>query len=158
MGKAKPFLDRKNVTMYRLVHPTERAEDEEAAAAGGEGDGKRVAAPVFQKVGGDVDYFSEEEEEYPYREDSGDEGEFGDEPRKEVNDDGEDRFDDVEEGEDGDEFAAEGSAAGSGGDAMNRKSWIRSKEETMSEYSSWSSRTASSYLPPARRRQWRCSR
>jgi hypothetical protein len=144
MGKAKPFIDRKNASVYRLVHPTVQGESESTGD-----DGESKITPVFQKVRGDVDYFSEEEEEEPYREDSGDEE--GDENQGNEFDDA-----DEEEGdEDGDGFDEEIVPTGGSETALKRNIWIRSKEETMSEYSSWSSRSASSYLPPARRKQVR---
>lgn len=150
MGKArKPFIDRKNASVYRLVHPTVHGDSEPSTSEGRE-DGVKIT-PVFQKVRGEVDYFSEEEEEEPYREDSGDEEEFGNEHRDiecEEGDDEEcDEEDEFEEGGDKDREPTASEAA------LKRNIWLRSKEETMSEYSSWSSRSASSYLPPARRKQ-----
>ncbi len=148
MGKAKPFIDRKNASVYRLVHPTVQGESESAGDGHGESEQRKIT-PVFQKVRGDVDYFSEEEEEEPYREDSGDE-EGDDNHGNEFAD-----ADEEEGDEDEDEFEEETVPTGGSESALKRNVWIRSKEETMSEYSSWSSRSASSYLPPARRKQVR---
>jgi hypothetical protein len=150
MGKArKPFIDRKNASVYRLVHPTVHGDSEPSSGDGHE-DGVKFT-PVFQKVRGEVDYFSEEEEEEPYREDSGDEEEFGNENHDVACEE------DEEDGdyEDGDEFEhGDGNGEPTPSEiALKRNVWLRSKEETMSEYSSWSSRSASSYLPPARRKQ-----
>jgi hypothetical protein len=147
MGKAKPFIDRKNASVYRLVHPTVQGESEPAGNSNGEPDQRKIT-PVFQKVRGDVDYFSEEEEEEPYRDDSGDEEEGDGFHGKEFEDADEEEGDEEE-----DEFDEEEVPAGGSESALKRNVWIRSKEETMSEYSSWSSRSASSYLPPARRKQ-----
>jgi hypothetical protein len=146
MGKAKAFIDRKNASVYRLVHPTVQGESESGGDSHGESEQRKIT-PVFQKVRGEVDYFSEEEEEEPYREDSGDEE--GDENHGNVFDDA-----DEEEGDENeDEFDEEIVPVDGSESALKRNVWIRSKEETMSEYSSWSSRSASSYLPPARRKQ-----
>jgi len=95
------------------------------------------------QVSGKIDYFSDEEEEYPYREDSGSEGE------------GEGQGDEQPGGEfavaeEDDEFLDEDTPG------FNPGMWRRTDDDAKSEYTSWSKRTASSYLPPERRHQlWR---
>lgn len=89
-------------------------------------------------MSGPGNYFSEDEEEYPYREDSG----------SECGDDGDDDGEGAAEGDD--DFAEE--------DVPGFKEgiWRRTDDDAKSEYTSWSRRTASSYLPPERRHQlWR---
>ncbi|EKX41347.1 hypothetical protein GUITHDRAFT_112558 [Guillardia theta CCMP2712] len=136
MGKhSKPFIDRKNATVYRLVHPDEQKEGDNA------GVGK------LAKVYGDKNYFSDDdEEEYPYRSDSGDEEEDleqeeweeEDEGEEGVIDDHDDQFDDAE---------------GADPPEIQPGIWKRTDEDAKSEYTSWSKRTASSYLAPERRKQ-----
>jgi hypothetical protein len=93
------------------------------------------------QVSGPGDYYSDDEEEYPYREDSGSECEGEDEGEGE---------DEAAGAEGADEFEDE--------DAPGFKPgiWRRTDDDAKSEYTSWSKRTASSYLPPERRMQlWR---
>eukprot|EP00960_Hanusia_phi_P009528 276145-Hanusia_phi.AAC.2 len=137
MGKhSKPFIDRKNATIYRLVHPDEQKE------------GENTGIGKLAKVCGDKNYFSDDdEEEYPYRSDSGDEEEGLEheewEEEEEEGEEGlvgdhEDQFDDgvdVEPPE------------------VQPGMWKRTDEDAKSEYTSWSRRTASSYLAPERRKQ-----
>ena len=150
MGKTKKsFIDRKNASVYRLVHPTVHGDTEPSVSD----EGLKIT-PVFQKVRGAVDYFSEEEEEEPYREDSGDEEEFGNTQHEiECEASGEEEGDEDDEEDEFDEIGQGEGGATASETALKRNVWLRSKEETMSEYSSWSSRSASSYLPPARRKQ-----
>lgn len=131
MGKTKPFIDRSKATVYRLVHPDEQRD--------GDTDGANIGKLV--KVSGPGDYYSDEEEEYPYREDSGSECE-GEEEEEADGD-----FGGEAEGDEFDEEEAPGFKPGI---------WRKTDDDVKSEYTSWSKRTASSYLPPERRMQlWR---
>jgi hypothetical protein len=95
------------------------------------------------QVSGPGDYYSDEEEEYPYREDSGSECEGEGEGEDEAGGD----FEGETEGDQFEDEEAPGFKAGI---------WRRTDDDVKSEYTSWSKRTASSYLPPERRMQlWR---
>jgi hypothetical protein len=103
-------------------------------------------------VHGEKPYFSEDEEqeEYPYRSDSGDEGGEDDE-RPVVEEEYEEEEEDPEGGAEfvddfGEDFDHEGEGA-------RQYQWKRTDEDAQSEYSSWSKMSASSYLQPARRKQ-----
>ena len=134
MGKSKPFIDKsKPATVYRLVHPDEHRD--------GDTSGQNVGK--LTKVCGPGEFYSDEEEEYPYREDSGSECE-GDE------EDNEAAVGECAEDEGEDEFADDGAPG------FRPGIWLRTDDDAKSEYTSWSKRTASSYLPPERRMQlWR---
>ena len=90
-------------------------------------------------MSGPGDYYSDGDEEYPYREDSGSECEGDEEEGGEF-----------AVGEEDDEFVDEEAPGFKPG------MWLRTDDDVKSEYTSWSKRTASSYLPPERRMQlWR---
>eukprot|EP00290_Baffinella_frigidus_P018965 CAMPEP_0180217018 /NCGR_PEP_ID=MMETSP0987-20121128/16657_1 /TAXON_ID=697907 /ORGANISM="non described non described, Strain CCMP2293" /LENGTH=80 /DNA_ID=CAMNT_0022176419 /DNA_START=114 /DNA_END=353 /DNA_ORIENTATION=- len=75
MGRTKtPFIDKNHATVYRLVHPDD---DEEAGTDAAEQEKGVARVGRLVMVAGATAYFQEDEEEenYPYREDSGDEGE-----------------------------------------------------------------------------------
>jgi hypothetical protein len=90
-------------------------------------------------VSGPGDYYSDGDEEDPDREDSGSECEGDEEEGGEF-----------AVGEEDDEFVDEEAPGFKPG------MWLRTDDDVKSEYTSWSKRTASSYLPPERRMQlWR---
>ena len=126
-GSYLPHLLR---VLRRLVHPDEQRD--------GVSNGANVGKLV--KISGPGDYYSDEEEEYPYREDSGSECEGEDEEQDA----------DFAAGEEDDQFEDEEAPGYRPG------IWKRTDDDAKSEYTSWSKRTASSYLPPERRMQlWR---
>eukprot|EP00286_Rhodomonas_abbreviata_P006860 CAMPEP_0181329110 /NCGR_PEP_ID=MMETSP1101-20121128/23123_1 /TAXON_ID=46948 /ORGANISM="Rhodomonas abbreviata, Strain Caron Lab Isolate" /LENGTH=524 /DNA_ID=CAMNT_0023438141 /DNA_START=97 /DNA_END=1667 /DNA_ORIENTATION=- len=144
MGRTgKAFIDKKNATVYRLVHPT----DEGGNPIPQDG----VHRGTLAKVGGEKNYFSDDDaEEYPYREDSSgdeaDEEEAGARRKKP-----EDEYEVEEEWEEEEDC---GELVDDFEDGLPLKqNWRRTDEDAQSEYSSWSQRTASSYLNPERRKQ-----
>lgn len=147
MGRtAKSFIDKKNATVYRLVHPTDEEGNTIPATGGARGQ--------LAMVAGAVSYFSDDDkEDYPYREDSsGDEADEEEAMARKQKKEGEEveveeewEEEDDEGGEMFDDFGEEG--------LPQARNWRRTEEDAQSEYSSWSQRTASSYLPPERRKQ-----